>query len=165
MTSDPEQVDTPEKFPGVETAYDFIIPSYQLVELRMQAADSRIQGLQAFAATLAVAATVLASGLNDDIEFGSPWLWTALAAFVATVFVGATAHVFGNFNLISPNRLFEDWLWREPWQFKKDLLAFAGEDFHKNVSRVNLKGYAAILMTGLFVLETVCLVVWVVTES
>ena len=164
MTSEPGQDDTPEKLPGVETAYEFIIPSYQLVERRMQAADAQIRGLQAFAATLAVAATVLAGGLNRQVEFGSPWLWVALGAFVAIVVIGAIANVLGNFTFISPNRLFEDWLWRDTWQFKKDLLAFAGEDFDKNVSGVNLKGNAAILMTGLFVLETVCLVVWIVTE-
>lgn len=152
-----------QMYPGVDLAYDLAIQSYALVQHRLDAVDSRIQTLQAFSATATFAAPVLAQALYPKIEFASQWFIAALAVFAAIVIVGAVARGWGSFQLIAPNRLYDGWLHSSPWEFKKDIVYFAGEHFKKNKALVNAKGWVAHVMTAGFLAEAVLLAAWVLS--
>ena len=154
----------PADYPGVETAFELIMPSYQLVEARLQSVNTWIQNMQVFAATLTVGAAAIAAGIVDDISFSSWSFILAMVAFVATVVIGTVARAYGSVQLINPNKLFDLYLRKDVWTFKKDLLASAGDDFDANSKVVNCKGYAATAMTVLVLVETALLVGWIVME-
>ena len=59
--------------PAVLLAYEFVIPSYQWVIQRLDAVDLRIQTLQAFSATVTLAAPILAATVVKNIDLQSPW--------------------------------------------------------------------------------------------
>lgn len=109
-----------ERWPSVDLAYGFVLPSYQWAQQRLDAVDSRIQTLQAFAASITVAAPVFAAAIVTDIQFGSIWFVLALCAFGITVVAGAIARAWGTVQIISPQRLYQAWLHLSEWEFKKN---------------------------------------------
>ena len=157
--------DNPADFPGVHTAFELIIPSYQLAERRLQAVDSWLQNLQAFTVTLTVGATVLASGVVDDISFSSWWFYIAMATAGVTILIGLLGRALGELRLISPRRLFDEGRpASDEWTFKMDLLHAAGVDFDHNHRVVEWKSTAAQFMTVLFLIEGILLLSWVLVE-
>lgn len=163
MTSDEQPTDS-TSYPGVYTAFELITPSYQLAMQRLDAADGRLQALQAFSGTLTVGATVLGGSLVEGIDFQSAWFVLALASFITLFTIGIVATVHGTVYLISPEKLFAGWLHRDEWTFKKDLLKFAGDDFEKIRAVVKRKGIAATVMATLLLGEILLLVAWVLSE-
>ena len=152
-------------YPGVYTAFELIIPSYQLAERRLQAVDGWLQNLQAFTVTLTVGATVLASGVVDDISFSSPLFFIAMATAGLSISTGLVGRAFAEIKLISPRRIFDEGLIaKDEWTFKKDLLYAAGDDYEYNRRVVEQKSFAAQVMTALFLLEALLLVIWVLVE-
>jgi hypothetical protein len=153
-----EDRDGSARWPGVEEAYDFVLPSYQWAITRFEAADSRIQALQVFIVTITIAVTTIG---GKDALHSAP-VWGALLFATVSVFIGLVARCMGAISVSSPAALFcSEWLSKDPWTFRKDMLSFAGEHFEKNRRLINRKGLAAIVMTGLFALEVVLLLIWV----
>ena len=150
--------------PGVLLAYEFVIPSYQWLIQRLDAVDLRIQTLQAFSATVTLAAPILAATVVSDIDLQSPWFIGALPLFVLTVLIGVLARMWGRLKLLSPQNLYDMYLEDSDWTFRNDVLYYAGEHFESNRSLINKKGFIADGMTILFVAETILLLTWVLTE-
>ncbi|KKN05538.1 hypothetical protein LCGC14_1086240 [marine sediment metagenome] len=74
------------EWPGVEEAYAFVLPSYQWMVTRLEAADSRIQTLLAFIATVSLAMPTLLGASLDQLAVR----WAlALGALAIVVFVVA----------------------------------------------------------------------------
>lgn len=151
-------------WPGVDIAYDFVSSSYAWILQRLDAIDSRIQTLQAFAASVTLAAPILAASVIKDVDFRSPWFILALFVFITVVVVGAAARVWGSVKLISPQVLYDQWLHYSEWEFKKNAVYWAGQHFDANRSLVNNKGWAALGMTALLLIEVGLLLAWVVTQ-
>ena len=152
------------RWPGVSLAYDFVLPSYQWAQDRLDAVDSRIQTLQAFAASITAAAPILAAAIVKNIEFDSVWFALALVAFGLTVVTGAIARAWGSVTIVSPKHLYNHWLNFSEWDFKKNAIYFAGQHLETNRTLINRKAKVAGGMTVLFLLETVFLLVWVARE-
>ena len=152
--------------PGVLLAYEFVIPSYQWVIQRLDAVDLRIQTLQAFSATVTLAAPILAATVVRNIDLQSLWFIGALIPFVAILVIGASARAWpwGGLILPSPQVLYDDWLEDSDLKFRKDAVKYAGKHFESNRFLINTKGYIADFMTALFVAETMLLLTWVLTE-
>jgi hypothetical protein len=160
-----EQAEAPEAtWPGVHLAYEFVGLSYAWILQRLDAIDSRIQTLQAFAASVTLAAPILAASVIKDVDFRSPWFILALCVFVALVVVGAAARASGSVKLISPQVLYDQWLHYPEWEFKKNAVYWAGQHFDANRSLVNNKARAALGMTALLLIEVGLLLAWVVTQ-
>ena len=160
-----EPAEAPEAtWPGVYRAYDFVGPSYAWILQRLDAADSRLQTLQTFAASITLAAPILAASLIKDVDFQSPWFASGLCVFAVLVVVGAGTRGWGSVILMSPKVLYEHWLHFSEWEFKKNAVHFAAEHFEANRSLVNKRGWVANGMTGLLLLEIVLLSVWVAIQ-
>ena len=70
-----EQLKEPEgrdKWPAVDRAYDFVLPSYQLLATRFEAADTRISALLTLTSTLTIAVPIFAKNVQPGISFASP---------------------------------------------------------------------------------------------
>jgi len=148
-------------YPGVDEACDWAKLSYSWTLQRLDAVDSRIQNLQAFSASVALAGFAVSGALDGDVDFKSAWLLMALAGFAVIVVAGAAVRAWGNVTLPSPRVLYEQWLAKPEWDFKKDAVYFAGEHFEANRRLINRKGWTADALTIVLALQTVALSVWI----
>lgn len=151
-------------WPGVHRAYDFVGPSYAWILQRLDAADSRIQTLQTFAASITLAAPILAASVIKDVDFWSPWFVSALSIFIAVIVTGLVARALGTVQLITPLLLYDQWLDYTEWEFKKNAVYWAAQHFKTNSALVNNKAWTAVGMTVLLLLEMGLLLAWVVTQ-
>jgi hypothetical protein len=162
--SDEEAQPSEATWPGVHRAYDFVGPSYALILQRLDAANSHLQTLQTFAASITLAAPILAASVVKDVDFRSPWFVSALSILSVVIVIGAVARVWGAVQLITPQMLYDQWLGYTEWEFKKNAVHWAGQHFKANSALVNNKALAAFGMTVLLLLEMGLLLGWVVTQ-
>jgi len=159
----PEDLNPEQQWPGVDAAFDFVIPSYQWTITRFEAADSRIQTLQAFIATVTFGIPALAAAISKTVPFKSPWFIAALIVAALALASGIIARNSGALMICSPEVLYQKWLSRSAWNFKKDMLYFAGRHFDQNVKVINRKAHIALGMTLFFFLETTLFIGWIIS--
>lgn len=165
MDDSDEQAETSEATcPAVHVAYDFVGPSYASIMQRLDAVNSHLETLQTFAASITLAAPILAASVVKDVDFRSPWFLSAFSIFMVVIVIGAVARVRGSLQLITPQSLYDDWLHYSEWEFKKNAIYWAGQHFKANRSLVNNRAHAAFGMTVLLLLEMGLLLAWVVTQ-
>jgi hypothetical protein len=157
LTTDPRQA----QWPGVEPAYDMVIPSYQWLLARFEAVSGRLQWLQVLAATIMLGGPSLGKAVRADISFGSGWLIAAIVTTAAVMLLGGVAKSYGAVILPSPAVLYRECLHLSEWEYKKTAIYWAGEHFESNTKLVNRKARAAMVMTALLFIEVVLLLVWI----
>ncbi|MEX2237279.1 MAG: hypothetical protein WEB00_07075 [Dehalococcoidia bacterium] len=153
-----------EQFPGVDRAYDFVLPSYQWALQRFEAIDSRLQTLQTFSATLTIASPVIVATVVDEPDFRSAWFGLAIASFVLLVATSALARAWGAITVANPAELDRAWLDYSENEFKRNAIYWAGQHFEANARVTYWKGWALNLMTALFLAEMLLLLVWAIGE-
>lgn len=161
--SDAAEIEKQEDFPSVELAYPFAVASYELAQKRFDGIDTKIQSILSFAATLTLAAPVVAS--SRAITFHSPWFYAAFGAFLGAVVIGMYGRLKGKLLVIHPQNLWDEWLPLKEWEFKKSLIYYAGKHYGINQSLINHKGNLANLTAILFFAEVAFLVGWVVDRT
>jgi hypothetical protein len=151
------------KYPGVPTAFEFVLPSYGWMLSRFESADARIQALQVFAATVSIAVPGAVKALNSRIAF-SDWRFVlASLLFAALMIVGLFGRLRGGVMLANPRIHQERWLHWNEWEFKKNAVFWAAEHFRVNAIQIQQKSKIAGWMTGLFLVELVLLFAWFAT--
>ena len=150
------------KWPSVNLAYEFVKPSYDWLQNRLDAVNKRIEYLLTFASSITVATPIFAKALNPDINFA---LWPFIVSmflFILIAIIGFVGRIISGIKLVAPGKLYEKWLnWTE-WEFKKNAIYWAGKHFKHNASLINKKSNFAICMGILLVLEVVFIVIWLV---
>lgn len=152
--------DDEKQWPAVDTAYDFVFPSYQLIAGRFEAADTRLTALMTLVSSVTLGVPILAKSVRPDISFTSVWFLAAVGVFVTGAVVGIVGRVSGAIELPNPMVLYENSLHRSAWEFKKNAIYFAGEAFKANTDVIRTKGNIAFFLTILWLAEVICLVVW-----
>lgn len=151
-----------EQWPAVDAAYSFVLPSYQLLVGRFEAADTRLTSLLTLSSTLTLAAPLFAKSVQPTISFRSPFFVFAMAVFLLAAIVGILGRVAGTLALPDPMIMYEKSLHCSEWEFKKNQIYFAGEHFDYNVQAVRKKGNVAICVTIMLLLEIVAFVIWII---
>lgn len=146
-------------YPAVELAYPLAVASYDVSLKRLDGMDGRLQTIMAF--IVAVSAAVPPVAANRGIHFRSPWFYAALVIFVFSVGIGTWARLAGAPKVLNPRKAFDHWLRKSDWEFKKDFIAFAANDFDYNRKLVQFKWLCTIAITLMFSFQAACLVVWV----
>jgi hypothetical protein len=155
---------TPEtKYPGVELAYDLTVDACDSIIKRLDVMDGRLQTILAFAATTTAIVPSVAN--SRGLTFRSNWLYAALGLFVVQLLVGTMARTFGSIKLVRPHVLWERWLEKNPWLFKKDFVHFARQHFDHNASLLRRRWWLMLLISLLFFIEVILLVVWIATAQ
>ncbi|MGE0450784.1 MAG: hypothetical protein AB7Q29_14520 [Vicinamibacterales bacterium] len=164
VASDVDEVELePEKrWPGVAQAYDFVAPSYQQAVTRFEAADARLGLVLDRISTLTLAAPVFAKALRPEIAFGSYPFIVAMACAVAGAAIAITGRFTGRLTLVDPTILYEKALHLSEWEFKKNQVFFAGENFRANRLAIERKHELAIRASVALVLEVTAFVFWLV---
>ena len=106
-------------WPGVNRAYDFVIPSYQLLAGRFEAADTRLTSLLTFISTLTLAVPIFVKNIRPDISFTSPFFLFGIMIFLLGAILGVIGRVTGGLMLPDPMVLYEKHLQSSEWEFKK----------------------------------------------
>lgn len=158
-----ERKEPEEEWPRVDLAYEFVLPSYGWAIKRLDAIDGRIQALQALIVSVTLAVPVFARVVLADgsVDFGSRWFVLALVAFGLSVAIGLVARTAGTIKLLNPDKLYERYLDKSRWEFKRGVLYFAGIHSVENHRLVLRKGWAMTAMAALFLGEAIFLVLWV----
>jgi hypothetical protein len=149
-------------YPGVEHAYAFVLPSYQLLVGRFEAADNRLTAFLTLASTLTLAAPVFAKSIRPEISFRSMWFVIGVSCFLAATVVGIAGRLYGGLVLPDPNLLYDKTLHLNAWKFKRHAIDFAGRHFQRNVRAVRVKGNLSILISVLLALEISAFLLWFV---
>jgi hypothetical protein len=150
-----------ERWPAVEIAYDFVMPSQQVLTTRAEAASTRVQALMTFGATITLGMPVLAKNLNEFIVFWSAPFIGAIALFVVFMVAGIFARDFGDLWLISPAKFYKTSLHLSPWEFKRDMAYFAGRCFENNLRLIDRRASLSRVMSAVLLVEVLCFLIWI----
>ena len=154
-----------ERWPGVYPAYDFVRASYDWMVHRLNAVESRIQTLMMFSASFTVTGPVLVALLAEEASLKSGWFVAAVALALLNLLIGAVARAYGGLKLLGVQRIYEEWLERTDWEFKRSAVYWAGSHFERNSDLVNRKSKAVTAMTLAFILEAAFMLVWGLGEA
>ena len=151
-----------DKLPGIESAYDFVIPSYNWLLARIEAADTRIHTIQAFATSIAMAIPVTVRSLNPNIQFQDWVFYLAVFIAVAVFVVGLIGRCGGQIALMDPGKLWNSSLSLQDDECRKNAIYWAGENFKLNNCLIEKKWKCSNWMTGLFLVELMAFFAWAV---
>src|SRR5437870_4973286 len=98
------------EYPGVQFAYDYVLPSYDWMLQRVQAAENRIQAVQVFATSFTFGVPAFAKVLNPALSFSAGRFVLAMLAFVVLMILGAITITRSGLKLANPNVFYERWL-------------------------------------------------------
>jgi len=149
------------RYPSVEHAYDFVKPSYDWMVTRLEAINSKIQGLLTFAATITAAIPVIAKAIFNDANFHSVWFYLVIASFAFLVIVGVIGLRVGKIILLSPKILYDKCLHYPQWEFKRIVIYWAGEHLDENKKLVDKKASFRDVMTIALLVEILCICLWI----
>jgi hypothetical protein len=153
-------VDDANRWPGVNAAYDFVLPSYQMLVGRFEAADNRLTALLTFASGITLGFPVFARSVNPSASFSSPWFIAGMLLFLCAAAFGVWGRATGAVTIPNPAVLFNENLHKNDWAFKKDQLFRAGQHFGANVSAIERKGAFGMVVTVAVLLEIIMFVTW-----
>jgi len=161
-----EQLKEPEgrdKWPAVDRAYDFVLPSYQLLATRFEAADTRISALLTLTSTLTIAVPIFAKNVQPGISFASPYFLLGMMFFLLSSVLGIIGRVSGGVMLPDPMVFYNENLQESEWEFKKNQIYWAGENFFTNAQAIRQKGNVATAMTIGLLVEVLAFAAWLAT--
>lgn len=153
------------QYPSVDLAFEFVKPSYDWMLNRIEAMNSKIQGLLMLATAVTAAVPVLAKAMFNNLDFKSAWLLGAIAIYLLLTIIGIYGLRKGGVKLIHPMKLFDEWLSDTQWEFRKDAVYFAGQHLEQNKKIVDVKSLLRDIMNVLLLGELIMVFVWIVTAS
>jgi hypothetical protein len=156
-----DRTDDPAEYPAVDTAFDFVLPSYQFMLSRFESADTRLTALLTFTSTITLAVPLFAKNLNPTIDFHSPLFLLGVGAFLVGATAGVVGRSIGKLALPDPNVIFEKHLGWSNWEFKKNSIGYAGEAFEKNRKKIDKKYWLAMAATVLLLVEVALFSLWI----
>jgi hypothetical protein len=164
-TPEPSPPDTPE-WPGLELAYEFVRPSYDVVLRRAEVAEARARATLGFASPLMIAAPAFVAAVfgPGNRSFASPWFILGILAFAGVlicVIVQQLPQVVGEVLVITPSRLVADeWLRASPIEFKRNLLIHAADNWDDNQAHIARLAWCAIGAAACLVIQAASLAIW-----
>ena len=157
--SEPEEKAPEDEWPSMVRAYDFVLPSYQWLLSRCEAADNRLSALLTVVTTAMFAFPVLARSIRPNAVLDTPVFFVGVGLLVLASVIGIWARIYGKLNLADPAFLFGA-THETDFEFRKNAVFFAGKHLGLNRDVVAVKHKAAAVMSGLLLLGTVVLVRW-----
>lgn len=159
---EPPKERTPEeRWPSVAHAYTFVVPSYQFLVSRFEAADNRLTAFVTLASSLTLAAPLFAKAVRPAIEFARISFAVGMGCFFAAVLVAIGGRMYGGLDLPNPRLLYDKTLHFTTWEFQRHMVQFAGDAFENNVRVIRIKSNLATLVCGLLVAEITAFVLWI----
>ena len=153
------------KYPSVDLAYEFVKSSYDWMLNRIEAMNSKIQGLLTLATAMTATMPILTKAMFNDVDFQSGWFYGAITTYLLLVIIGIYGLRMGGVRLIHPKNLYEKWLSDSKWEFKKDIIFFAGQDFETNKKVIDSKSLLRDTMNVLLLVELLIVIFWIAAAA
>jgi hypothetical protein len=151
------------KYPGVESAFAFVVPSYEIMATRYDAADARLGASITWTVSLTTAVPAIARLVAPQIRFDSAWFICAIGLFAVAMVVGVWARIDGRLTVADPAVHYRKNLKESAWEFKKNAIYFAGRHMAKNADAIERKGAADTAVNVLLALQAALFVLWIAT--
>jgi len=149
-------------YPSVDLAYDLAVQSYDSAHKRWEAADTRLQTLLTFTVTVELALPPLLHTNVPQTRFRSAWFIFAVVVYVLSTGIGVFLRFWKGLILLNPKHIYNKYLGYSEWEFKKNIIFWAGEDYEANHKMINLKVKSTIVMLILFLVGDLLLISWVI---
>lgn len=150
------------QYPSVDLAYEFIVArSYDWMIGRINALDGRLQSFQSLAVTVMLGVPVLVKSLLPSADFLSGLFIGGMSLFGSVIVLGAIGRYSSKISLPYPDKFYDHWLHFSPWEFRKNLLYYAGRDALRNLDSLERKGKILDVMTMAFLVGIVLLLIWI----
>jgi hypothetical protein len=149
------------QYPSVSLAFDVSKSAYDWAIRRLDVLDNRLQSMLQFAVGLTTAIIAFITTSQRHVEFRSVWFISAIVAFAAGLFIGVYARGLGSVIVVDPRVLFQQWLHKSEWEFRKDFIYFAAKHLQANRAIIKRKSNLTNIVTTCFMIEAVALAVWV----
>ena len=147
-----------EEFPSVDLAYDLAVQSYDSLRQRWDSINSLFHSLLSVAIPLTLVVPVLAKALSLTL---SHWVIAVLGTFVLTVGFCLYGRLTGSLIMINPQKLYDNYLGLSQWEFKKNVIYWAGENGCRNVANIEKKWRMSVCATGSLCVEVVSVLLWI----
>lgn len=135
-------------YPSIDAAFQFVLPSYQMMMARFDAADSRTQTLLGLAGGFTGGILALAKG--------QAWNAAAAVALITLFLMVACvtiARVLIQIEIPDPGRIHNKHLVRGPLEFKRYLIEAAGRSFTNNSRKLFWRSRLSDIVLVGFVIE------------
>ena len=148
-------------YPSVDLAYHLAVQSYDIGHKRWESVEGRIQAFLTFVITVELALPVVIHNNVPQTRFSSLWFIFAVVAYVASVIFGLIGRLKWGLEVINPRKLYDEWLEYSQWEFKMNMIYWAGKDFELNRERIYNKVEYGAIMIILFLVGNLLLVAWI----
>jgi hypothetical protein len=159
MNTEPNATD--KTHPWVGAAFNFVVPSYQIMAARYESADSRLGALIGWTLGLTAAMPVLGRAINPDIVANSGWFFVGLALFVVSFVVSLVGRRVTRLTVADPAIHHTKAGTDTDWEFKRLAIVHAGRHMALNSAALERKATAewyAVIALGAGVLA---MTIWV----
>lgn len=156
----------PDINPSLELAYEFILPTYELVVRRLESAERRIDNMMTFIITLTTAlgaAGIAIVGLSDK----TPSVFLDSAAYIAITFFainlvsGIYLRQMGGVEIFDLRYLLSEEIGRPADKFKATALRTAGMNIANVQSLINRKSGGTTFMLVPLLIEVSAAALWI----
>lgn len=150
-----------QHFPGIPLAYDFVRPSLEFMQKRLETMETRIRALLTLMATITLAVPAFVTSTRTPAAFSHPLFWVALALAGLGLTLGIYSQLHAEIRWPSPHKLFRKTLRYGGLQFQAYMLQRAGEAFIANKTEVERLSRIANLIGLLLIGEVVVFALWI----
>lgn len=148
-----------EQFKSVELAYPIALASFDVMQRRFEAFENRVQTTMTLLTTMTIAVPSFA--FSKGQSFHKFWFMTAITCFILAMALAIGARIFGKIKIINPKFIYDFYLSKDAYNFKKDIIYFAGECCDKNLKTLDIKTYFVMASILLVMVEAISLALWV----
>ena len=156
-----------EYYPSLNLAYEVSLLTYDWAIRRLQDVERRIDNLLIVGLSGTVALPIIAQATSEEpkslIEFAT---WPGILAilfFMAALFMGVVARQIGHVTLINPQRLYEGYIRKEQWDFRRHIIYYAGKTHITNAELIQTKSTYANWAAAFFGSEGLFGAIWILT--
>lgn len=147
------------RWPSMKLAYEFVIPSYDILERRLQAVEGRIQSLLTLGLSVTLGAAAIVGAINQRVEIDWPF-GVAIAFLIAIIGAGAHARRMGGFHAFNLDAMWNYGVASPEWDFQREALDSARRDLAVHVRAFQRKNNALTFMMVMLAGEIAFLTVW-----
>ena len=153
--------------PSVDTAFDFVVPSYQWALERFERNDSRLQQVVTVAASITVGIPILVDRISDVsiAVVGASTVPLVLAEVVGIgiVIFGLLSKQKHTLKLPGLTNIHREHLSLPVYQFKRNYIFWAGEDQCDNLEAIEWKASRVTQLSYWLIVQIVLFLAWIAT--
>lgn len=154
------KIELKDLYPGIPTAYEIALKSYDWSFQRSDTVDNRISRFLTWATTITAGIIAIYFSYNKYSAKYNYFFYIGIGLYALIVIAAAVTEWITRVDILSPEKLYNDHLHQTEYEFKLDIIAYAGDAFKKNLRRTEIKGYILTAIIITFIIELLLLTLW-----